>query len=276
MPINADITAPFGMRYHKKFKEERMHTGIDIKAKIGTPVQAAAKGIVLKAEFSEGYGLMVVITHKNETATVYAHLSSISVAPGQSILQGDVLGHSGNTGFTTGPHLHYEVLIKGQPVNPLIFVNQENSQVNPENETTALESQENQTSSYPKLIKPVPINKVSSPFGLGIDPITKISRFHSGIDVPLPIGTPVKASADGQVVKAERYQAYGILVIITHQNNYSTYYAKLSQALVKIGDIVKQGDIIAYSGNTGRTTGPHLHFEVREQDRPVDPMLFLR
>jgi len=65
-------------------------------------------------------------------------------------------------------------------------------------------------------------------------------------------------------------------LVITQQNNYTTYYAKLSQALVKAGDAVKQGEIIAYSGNTGRSTGPHLHFEVRDQDRPVNPMQFLK
>ncbi len=122
-------------------------------------------------------------------------------------------------------------------------------------------------------IKPVPITKISNPFGWGIDPLTKKSHFHSGIDIPLSIGTPVKASAAGQVVKAQLSGDYGILIIIVHENKFSTYYAKLSETLVKPGDQIKQGDIIGYSGNTGRSTGPHLHFEVHDQDRPIDPTL---
>ncbi len=274
MPINGNIISFFGKRFHEKLKAERLHSGIDIEAQIGTTVKATANGTVIKAEFDGGYGLMMEIVHQDEISTVYAHLSSLSVKPGQIILQGEVIGYSGNTGLTTGPHLHYEIRVKGQPVDPLIFINQDNTQANHETEKTASQSEENLTASHPNFMKPVPFTKVSSPFGLGIDPITEISRVHSGIDIPLPIGTPVKASADGQVVKAERSGASGILVIIEHQNNYSTYYAKLSQALVKAGDTVKQGDIIAYSGNSGRSTGPHLHFELREQDQPVNPMLF--
>ncbi len=275
MPINGNIVSFFGKRFHEKLKVEKLHIGIDIKAQIGTTIKATANGTVIKGEFAGGYGLMVEIAHQDGISTVYAHLSSLSVKPGQTILQGDVIGYSGNTGITTGPHLHYEIRVKGQPVDPLIFINQDNTQAKPGTEKNSSQSEENPTVSYPNFMKPVPFTKVSSPFGLGIDPITEISRVHSGIDIPLPIGTPVKASADGQVVKAERTGAYGILVIIEHQNNYSTYYAKLSQASVKAGDTVKQGDVIAYSGNTGRSTGPHLHFEVREQDRPVNPMLFL-
>lgn len=275
MPINGNIRSYFGKRYHEKLKAEKLHSGIDIEAQIGTPVNATANGTVLKTEFNGGYGLMVKIAHKGEISTVYAHLSSISVKPAQIIQQGDILGYSGNTGRTTGPHLHYEILLKSQPVDPLIFINQDNTQAKPKTEKAPSQPEETSTITYSKFIKPVPLNKVSSSFGTRIDPITKTSRFHSGIDIPLPIGTPVKASADGQVIKADRSGGYGILIIIKHENEYSTYYAKLSQALVKEGDSVKQGDIIAYSGNTGRSTGPHLHFEIRGQDRPVDPMLFL-
>lgn len=275
MPISGNITASFGIRYHPKLKEEKLHTGIDIETSIGTPVRSAANGIVQKAQFSGAYGLMVIVAHKGDISTVNAHLSQMSVKPGQTITLGETLGFSGDTGQTIGPHLHYEIQIKGQPVNPLFFINQNNTLAGLKSETVS-QSTENQTESNFNLLKPVPIAKISSPFGWGIDPFTKKSRFHSGIDIPLPTSTPIQASADGQVVKAEPSGNYGILVIITHQNNYTTYYAKLSQALVKAGDTVKQGDIIAYSGNTGRTTGPHLHFEVRNQDRPVNPMLLLK
>jgi len=99
-------------------------------------------------------------------------------------------------------------------------------------------------------------------------------REHKGSDVPLNIGDPIVAAFDGKVrvVRAVRETGgYGNLVVLRHANGLETYYAHLSQQLVKEGDLVKAGETIGLGGNTGRSTGPHLHFEVRYQGKPFDP-----
>ncbi|WP_052210484.1 peptidoglycan DD-metalloendopeptidase family protein [Thermoanaerobacter sp. YS13] len=117
---------------------------------------------------------------------------------------------------------------------------------------------------------------VTSPFGMREDPKNPNSReFHTGIDFGVPSGTPIKAVADGIVVLAGEYGGYGKAVVIKHANGLSTIYGHLSEIKVEAGKEVKQGEIIGLSGNTGRSTGPHLHFEIRENGQPVDPSLYL-
>ncbi|MBP5365737.1 MAG: peptidoglycan DD-metalloendopeptidase family protein [Bacteroidales bacterium] len=99
-------------------------------------------------------------------------------------------------------------------------------------------------------------------------------REHKGTDIPLTIGDPVKAAFDGKVrvVKSPKQSGgYGNLVVIRHSNGLETYYGHLQKHNVEVDDIVKAGDVIGYGGNTGRSTGPHLHFEVRYQSHPFDP-----
>ena len=100
-------------------------------------------------------------------------------------------------------------------------------------------------------------------------------RVHPGIDIAAGIGTIVVAGNDGEVITSGREGAYGICVILGHGNNVSSRYAHLSAAFVKPGDKIKKGQIVGLSGNTGRTTGPHLHFEVRSSNIVLDPEMFL-
>ncbi|EGL42216.1 peptidase, M23 family [Veillonellaceae bacterium DNF00751] len=116
---------------------------------------------------------------------------------------------------------------------------------------------------------------VTSPFGPRICPTAGASSFHEGVDIGVPVGTPVHAAATGNITVAAWIAGYGNLVEIAHGQGYSTRYAHNSLLLVVAGQHVQAGDIIALSGNTGRTTGPHVHYEVRIQGKPVDPMLFL-
>lgn len=116
---------------------------------------------------------------------------------------------------------------------------------------------------------------ITSPFGERIHPIDGTKRFHSGIDFGTPEGTPIKAVADGVVDFAGEYGGYGKAVIIKHTNGVVSLYGHLSEIKTKEGMLVKQGDVIGLSGNTGRSTGPHLHFEIRENGTPVDPQLYL-
>jgi murein DD-endopeptidase MepM/ murein hydrolase activator NlpD len=98
---------------------------------------------------------------------------------------------------------------------------------------------------------------------------------HDGIDIAAPEGAPVGAAADGVVIFAGDQAGYGALVILKHANDLVTLYAHNSRVLVKDGQRVSRGDPIARVGQTGRTTGPHLHFEVRQGTRPRNPLLFL-
>lgn len=112
---------------------------------------------------------------------------------------------------------------------------------------------------------------LTSPFGYRTHPVTGNRDFHEGADLGVPEGTPVRAALGGVVAQAGWRGGYGYAVEINHGNGYSTLYAHLSRVLVAPGTPVAAGQVIALSGNTGRSTGPHLHFEVRYNGRPVDP-----
>ena len=117
-PVNGRLLSRFGERQDPFSGEGAFHTGVDISASMGTPVHAAADGIVYSAEFSGRYGKLVIIDHGNGMRTWYAHLSRFEVVAGQEIRRGEVLGASGDTGRVTSPHLHFEVRVGGSPVNP--------------------------------------------------------------------------------------------------------------------------------------------------------------
>lgn len=123
--------------------------------------------------------------------------------------------------------------------------------------------------------QPVAGVQVGSPFGFRIDPITGRSALHTGLDFPSDPGTPILAAAGGMVVVQEYHAAYGNMVEVDHGNDLVTRYAHASKVLVKKGDIVKRGQKIAEVGSTGRSTGPHLHFEVWVSGVPQDPQRFL-
>ncbi|MDR1233583.1 MAG: M23 family metallopeptidase [Holosporales bacterium] len=119
------ITSGYGMRIHPISGRLKGHTGIDVAARVGTPIRAAASGIVARASYYSGYGKYVRIMHTNSMSTAYAHLSRILVRTGQYVQQGQIIGSTGDTGYSHGPHLHYEVLKNGRPINPATFVRQE-------------------------------------------------------------------------------------------------------------------------------------------------------
>lgn len=123
--------------------------------------------------------------------------------------------------------------------------------------------------------EPVQGGQVGSPFGFRIDPITGRSAMHTGLDFPADTGTPILAAAGGVVVVQEVHPAYGNMVEIDHGNDLITRYAHSSRVLVRKGDIVKRGQKIAEVGSTGRSTGPHLHFEVWVSGVVQDPRRFL-
>jgi murein DD-endopeptidase MepM/ murein hydrolase activator NlpD len=122
---------------------------------------------------------------------------------------------------------------------------------------------------------PVAAGNLGSSFGWRIDPINGASALHTGLDFQASTGTPIVAAAGGVVVTQEYHPAYGNMVEIDHGNDLITRYAHASQVFVKKGDLIKRGKKIAEVGTTGRSTGPHLHFEVLVQSVPQDPQKFL-
>ncbi len=122
MPLRAKVTSPFGWRVHPIFRRRKFHTGVDLGGPCRAPIRAADSGHVLYTGWYGGYGKVVIVSHGNSLATLYAHLSSFAVSKGANVTKGDVLGYEGATGFATGPHLHFEVRVEGKPNNPLGFV----------------------------------------------------------------------------------------------------------------------------------------------------------
>jgi murein DD-endopeptidase MepM/ murein hydrolase activator NlpD len=115
-PVHGVLTSPYGWRWG------RMHEGIDLAVSSGTPVVASAAGTVIVAGWLGGYGNLVVVDHGNGISTAYGHNTSVAVGVGQSVAQGQLVAYSGNTGHSTGPHVHFEVRINGSPVDPLGYL----------------------------------------------------------------------------------------------------------------------------------------------------------
>ncbi len=120
---------------------------------------------------------------------------------------------------------------------------------------------------------PVP-GGLNDRFGIRRDPFGDGYEFHTGVDVEARYGEPVRATADGTVVFAAYRSGYGRLVILDHGNGITTFYGHLSRITVRPGQSVKRGHIVGRAGSTGRSTGPHVHYEVRVNDRPVNPLRF--
>ena len=125
-PLGGSITSPFGYRIHPIFKTRKFHSGIDIAAPMNTPIKASNTGKVIMAGWYGGYGKVVIIDHGivrgQAITTLYGHMNTISVSQGQQVKQGQIIGRVGTTGYSTGPHCHFEVRVKGQPRNPLNYI----------------------------------------------------------------------------------------------------------------------------------------------------------
>lgn len=123
MPVDGvQLTSSFGMRNHPILRQRRQHNGVDLAAPRGTPVYATADGIVESARYFGSYGNYVQIGHGGDVESRYAHLSSYTVSNGDQVRKGDLIGYVGSTGRSTGPHLHYEVRVSNEPVNPIPYM----------------------------------------------------------------------------------------------------------------------------------------------------------
>ena len=122
MPLHAPVTSPFGWRRHPIFGLRKYHTGVDLAGPNRSNIRAADSGTVLYTGWYAGYGKVVIVGHGKSMSTLYAHLSHIQVSTGDTVQKGQIVGNEGTTGFSTGPHLHFEVRVNGKPNNPLNYV----------------------------------------------------------------------------------------------------------------------------------------------------------
>ena len=124
-------------------------------------------------------------------------------------------------------------------------------------------------------VKNTDLKRIASYYGHRIDPIYKVKKFHSGLDFSAPMGTPIFATGNGVVVKTRKSKrGYGNTIEIDHGYGYTTFYAHNSEIIAKKGDKVVRGQVIAKVGNTGKSTAPHLHYEVRKNKRAINPIYF--
>jgi murein DD-endopeptidase MepM/ murein hydrolase activator NlpD len=121
-PVRGAVNSEYGNRQSPWTNEREFHSGIDIRAERGTPVYAPASGTVVHAGPAQDYGTAVVLDHGQDIRSLYGHLSKLSVEPGQRVVRGAVIGYTGNTGRSSGPHLHYEIMVKGHAVNPRAYL----------------------------------------------------------------------------------------------------------------------------------------------------------
>ena len=119
------------------------------------------------------------------------------------------------------------------------------------------------------------LNRLASGFGYRVDPVYKTVKFHAGLDFAAPLGTPIYATADGVVkVAGNLGNGYGNHVVVNHGYGYETLYGHMYKLAVRNGGRVKRGEVIGYVGSTGKSTGPHCHYEVHKNGRPLDPVYF--
>lgn len=121
-PVSGSVVSGFGYRVHPITGQYTMHTGIDIAVGYGVPIHAADSGTVIYATWMGGYGNVIIVDHGGGISTLYAHQSSLAAGNGARVSRGQVIGYVGSTGFSTGPHLHFEVRLNGNPVNPMSYL----------------------------------------------------------------------------------------------------------------------------------------------------------
>jgi murein DD-endopeptidase MepM/ murein hydrolase activator NlpD len=121
-PVSGPVVSPFGWRIHPILGYRKFHTGIDIAVGYGVPIHSAGAGTVIYATWMGGYGNVIIVDHGNGLSTLYAHQSSLAVGNGAHVARGQTVGYVGSTGFSTGPHLHFEVRVNGNPVDPMGYL----------------------------------------------------------------------------------------------------------------------------------------------------------
>jgi murein DD-endopeptidase MepM/ murein hydrolase activator NlpD len=211
-----------------------------------------------------------------ERSQISALSEVAKAARAESTRLGDIVARTGLSAATLAP-----APVKGGVGGPLIPLDVDNAAPAFDKAAAAAARQLEAAERLRKLMPFLPIREplvgdsgVSSPFGYRTDPFIGRPALHPGIDLVQAYGADIKATAAGKVVRAGPMGGYGNMVEIDHGNGIATRYGHMSEVLVEEGDVVKAGDVLGRIGSTGRSTGPHLHYEVRVDGEPVDPERF--
>lgn len=272
---------PVKYKYISRFATNG-HRGDDLCAAEGTEIYAAADGVVLAAQEHYSWGNFVEIDHGTDAdglrwATLYAHMQSCAVQVGQTVTAGQVIGYVGSTGNATGNACHFEMYVNGTLVEPRYFTAYDGSDA-------AELTQEKADEILAEAVRRAASDQVTAAdgaalsgvdlFTLPVAPPPQVSGYdpengHPGIDFAAEEGAEVYAVAGGIVTAAAYDVEKGNYVVLDH-GGLETEYQHMKSLLVSAGQAVVQGQVLGYVGSTGNSTGPHLHFEARQDGAPAD------
>lgn len=251
---------------------------VEIETKKGDIVKSMFAGVVRLSKHSSTHGNVIVVRHGNGLETVYGNNAKNLVKSGDRVKAGQTIAIVGTEKGRT--FCHFAIMVNGSRINPSIIISPEshllrqqvvlfqktaNSNVNV---SVMKEPLVEQSESVQWWAYPLPGAKVISPFGY------RGRRRHTGVDLKTVNKDKIRAAFDGEVVFSGPFSGYGNLVRLRHDNGLETYYSHNSKNLVKVGEKVKAGQVIALIGQTGRASTPHLHFETRIGGQPVNPNRF--
>ena len=278
------FVCPVKYKYISRFATENSHRGDDLCAAEGTEIYAAADGVVLAAQEHYSWGNFVEIDHGTDAdglrwVTLYAHMKSCAVVPGQTVTAGQVIGYVGHTGYTTGNACHFEMHVNGTLVEPRYFTAYDGSDA-------AELTQEKADEILAEAVRNASSDQVTAAdgaaalsgvelFTLPVAPPPQVSGYdpengHPGIDFAAEEGAEVYAVAGGIVTAADYDVEKGNYVVLDHGGGLETEYQHMKSLLVSAGQSVVQCQVLGYVGSTGNSTGPHLHFEARQDSAPAD------
>lgn len=273
---------PVKYKYISRFATNG-HRGDDLCAAEGTEIYAAADGVVLAAQEHYSWGNFVEIDHGTDAdglrwVTLYAHMQSCAVQVGQTVTAGQVIGYVGSTGHTTGNACHFEMQVNGTLVEPRYFTAYDGSDA-------AELTQEKADEILAEAVRRAASDQVTADdgavlsgvdlFTLPVAPPPQVSGYdpengHPGIDFAAEEGAEIYAVAGGIVTAADYDVEKGNYVVLDHGGGLETEYQHMKSLLVSAGQSVVQGQVLGYVGSTGNSTGPHLHFEARQDGAPAD------
>lgn len=277
------FVCPVKYKYISRFATEYSHRGDDLCAAEGTEIYAAADGVVLAAQEHYSWGNFVEIDHGTDAdglrwGTLYAHMKSCAVQVGQTVTAGQVIGYLGHTGNTTGNACHFEMQVNGTLVEPRYFTAYGGSDA-------AELTQEKADEILAEAVRRAASDQVTAAdgailsgvdlFTLPVAPPPQVSGYdpengHPGIDFAAEEGAEIYAVAGGIVTAADYDVEKGNYVVLDHGGGLETEYQHMKSLLVSAGQSVVQGQVLGYVGSTGNSTGPHLHFEARQDGAPAD------
>ena len=278
------FVCPVKYKYISRFATKYSHRGDDLCAAEGTEIYAAADGVVLAAQEHYSWGNFVEIDHGTDAnglrwVTLYAHMQSCAVQVGQTVTAGQVIGYVGSTGYTTGNACHFEMHVNGTLVEPRYFTaygGSDAAELTQEKADEILaEAVRNASSDQMTAADGAAAFSGVELFTLPVAPPPQVSGYdpengHPGIDFAAEEGAEVYAVADGIVTTAAYDVEKGNYVVLDHGGGLETEYQHMKSLLVSAGQSVVQGQVLGYVGSTGNSTGPHLHFEARQDGAPAD------